>query len=167
MSSRLRTQRGLTQAALAERVGCDLENIARVEQGRGKWSEPTAELVIRALHAKIPVAYNVIVEFAALTGLDPGIADVLHQEGLTTDRIARIRVESILHQLIDAVGVETAEQLLVSALAVSTASRPGRRLTVVSRPREARLGDTPAVEQVYTDYEIRDDEDDAAKQGAG
>lgn len=54
--ARLREERGLTQAQLADRSGVDVVTIARVEQNRGPgWWRKTARAVFRALASHTPI----------------------------------------------------------------------------------------------------------------
>jgi transcriptional regulator with XRE-family HTH domain len=49
----LRKQRGLTQAELAHRVGCDISHLGAIERGHRAATIRTAELV--AAHLKVPI----------------------------------------------------------------------------------------------------------------
>jgi len=68
---RLRGERHLTQARLADRAECDTDTIARVEQGRGSWFRRTAQAVYIALSEAKPLTIDDARAYFRLSSFQP------------------------------------------------------------------------------------------------
>jgi len=169
---RLRLARGMTQRELADEAGYLQETLARVEQGRGRFSQRSGRAVLRAITKGGRVRMDESLDFFIGIGIAPEDArevppdllgwlrehDMLSDDPLNAapppppDVAARIdstlaEFRPLITEAIDAIGKERLESILraLAGSAVPPVANGGTQLSYVSPPH--RLPDG-TVEQV-------------------
>jgi transcriptional regulator with XRE-family HTH domain len=163
--SRLRRERGLTQADLADAAGCDQETIAKVEQGRARqWRPRTAHRVYEALSAVSPLSAEDAAAYTRSTKITPrAMPGAMPRATAHSPEIDRQRLHRLLDLIIQAIGVQPVAAALVALGAAyrveeKLASQPhtgagaagaDTREFVVRHPPVQHEGYTEQVERLY------------------